>query len=362
METFWNKGADNAMGPTARLGFSFCAGHIMKVVDLFLQMAGRLAAPSGAQARLPIVFYHRVLPSPDPLLPDTPDVRLFDVHMKTLSRVFRVVDLEEGVAALRAGTLPSRAVCITFDDGYRDNCEIALPVLRKHGVTATFFVASGFLGDGRLFVDTVVESIRRLPAGNVDLGWFGLGIQPVHDAASRLALIDKLVADVKYRRLDSREEACDRIARLVKEPLPTDLMMSPEQLRAMHRAGMSVGGHTLDHPILAVLHPEEARRQIADDRAAIAAIVGSPPSFFAYPNGRIQRDFSASHVGLVREAGYAGAVTTDVGCASSSSDPFLLPRQSPWQQTSLRLAAGIARTMRSKSDGRRPGAFTPASA
>jgi peptidoglycan/xylan/chitin deacetylase (PgdA/CDA1 family) len=334
----------------------------MKVVDLFLQMAGRVAAPSGAQARLPIIFYHRVLSQPDPLLPDTPDVRLFDIHMRTLSRVFRIVSLEEGVAALRAGTLPSRAVCVTFDDGYRDNYEIALPVLQRHAVTATFFVASGFLGNGRLFADTVIESIRRLPAGKVDLGWFGLGIQPVHDAASRLALIDRLVAEIKYRRLDSRKEACDRIAHLSKQPLPDDLMMSPEQLRAMHRAGMSVGGHTLDHPILGVLHPEDAQRQIVADRADIAAIIGTPPSFFAYPNGRVNRDFGASHVALVRDAGYAGAVTTDAGCASSSSDPFLLPRQSPWQRTPLRLAAGIARSMRSRSDGRQPGAFTPASA
>ena len=334
----------------------------MKVVDAFLKMAGTLATPSGAQARLPIVFYHRVLAQPDPLLPDTLDVRLFETHMKTLSRIFRVVGLEEGVAALRARRLPSRAVCVTFDDGYRDNYEIALPVLKKHGITATFFVASGFLGGGRLFVDTVIESIRRLPTGTVDLGWFGLGMQPVHDLPSRLALIDRLVADVKYRSLDSRAEACERIAHLSGERLPDDLMMSHEQLRAMHRAGMSVGGHTLDHPILSVLHPQDARRQIAEDRAAIAAIIGTPPSFFAYPNGRIQRDFDGAHVAQVREAGYAGAVTTDVGCASSSSDPFLLPRQSPWQQTSLRLAAGIARAMRSRSDGRQPGAFTPASA
>ena len=337
-------------------------GRTMMVVDSILQMAGRMTAPTGAQARLPVVFYHRVLLQPDPLLPDTPDIRLFEIHMKTLSRIFRIVSLEEGVAALRDRRLPSRAVCVTFDDGYRDNYEIALPVMKEHGVTATFFVASGFLGGGRLFVDTVIESIRRLRAGPVDLGWFGLGMQSVHDMPSRLALIDRLVADIKYRRLDSREEACERIARLSGEPLPDDLMMSPEQLRAMHRGGMSVGGHTVDHPILNVLHPEDAQRQIADDRAAIAAIIDTPPSFFAYPNGRIHRDFDASHVAQVREAGYTGAVTTDVGCASSSSDPFLLPRQSPWQQTSLRLAAGIARSMHSKSDGRQPGAFTPASA
>jgi len=332
----------------------------MQIVDLFFRMASRLVAPTGADARLPIIFYHRVLDRRDPLRPDTPDVRLFDIHMSTLARLFTVVSLDQGLQALRAGTLAPRAVCVTFDDGYRDNIEAALPILRKHRLVATFFVASGFLGGGRMFVDTVIESVRRVPAGPLDLRWFGLGICRVDDAASRLAVIARLVADIKYRNLASREEACERVAALAGDPLPDDLMMTPEQVAALGRTGMSIGGHTAHHPILGCLGPREAKQEIEQDRDRLAAIVGSPPRFFAYPNGRYGRDFDHSHVAMVREAGFDGAVTTDVGCAASHSDPFLLPRQSPWQQSSLRLAAGITRSTRVKGDGRQAGALAAA--
>jgi peptidoglycan/xylan/chitin deacetylase (PgdA/CDA1 family) len=244
-------------------------------------------------------------------------------------------------------------MCITFDDGYRDNFEVALPILQRHRLKATFFVASGFLGDGRLFVDTVVEAVRRLPVGPVDLGWFGLGTCQADGVGSRRALIGKLAANIKYRSLQSRQEACERIEALVDATLPADLMMTPEQLRSMHRAGMSIGGHTLDHPILACLDEPEARRQILLDRKLLTSITGTAPQLFAYPNGRLEQDFNDAHVRMVRDAGYAGAVTTDTGCAGLQSDPHRLPRQSPWQQTSLRLVAGIARAMHSQADERR---------
>jgi len=332
----------------------------MQIVDLFLRMASRMVTPTGPDARLPIIFYHRVLDRRDPLLPDTPDVRLFDVHMSTIARLFTVVSLDEGLQGLRAGTLAPHAVCITFDDGYRDNIETALPVLQKHRLAATFFVASGFLGGGRMFVDTVIESVRRVPAGPLDLRWFGLGTCLVDDTTSRLAVIDKLVADIKYRKLESRSEACERVASLAGDPLPDDLMMTPEQVAALRRAGMSIGGHTTHHPILACLGPREAEQEIVQDRDRLAAIVGSPPRFFAYPNGRYGRDFDDAHVAMVRDAGFDGAVTTDVGCAACRSDSFLLPRQSPWQRSPLRLAAGITRSMRVKGDGRQAGALAAA--
>jgi peptidoglycan/xylan/chitin deacetylase (PgdA/CDA1 family) len=331
----------------------------MLVVDSLLRTMSGLVAPAGPRARLPILFYHRVLEAADPLLPDVPDVRLFERHMSTLARIFNVIDLEEGIAALRAGTLRPRSVCVSFDDGYRDNVEIALPVLRQHRIPATFFVASGFLGTGRMFVDTVTEAIRRVPSGPLDLTWFGLGTRSVSHDASRLTLIDELVADIKYRNLESRADACARIAHLAGAQLPRNLMMSPEQLRILQRAGMAIGGHTVDHPILVCLGPEQARRQIADDRSALAAMIGEAPRLFAYPNGKPERDLTIEHARMVRDAGYAGAVTTAPGCAGPRSDPFMLPRQSPWQRTSFRLVAGIARSTRARSEGREPAFCEP---
>ena len=99
-------------------------------------------SPSGAQARLSILIFHRVLPRVDPLFPDEMDVERFDRVCQWLKGWFNVLPLDVAVRQLKSGTLLSRALAITFDDGYADNHDIAMQVLKKHGLTATFFIAT----------------------------------------------------------------------------------------------------------------------------------------------------------------------------------------------------------------------------
>jgi hypothetical protein len=128
----------------------------------------RWLAPAGSGGRLSIFIFHRVLPTPDALRPGDPDVPRFERIVEFLVRYFRVLPLSQALRALEKGTLPAAAACITFDDGYADNLVAAAPVLRRHGATATIFVATGFVGGGRMFNDTIIESVRALPAGEVD--------------------------------------------------------------------------------------------------------------------------------------------------------------------------------------------------
>ena len=313
-------------------------------IDLLLRLALGLAGHNGPDARLPILFYHRVLGEPDPLLPRTPDARLFALHMSTLSRLYKPVSLDEGVRQLRNGTLAPGSVCVTFDDGYRDNVEIALPILEQHRVPCTFFVSSGMLDGSSFFNDRIRESVRRLAAGHHDLGWAGLGNRQVDDTISRILLIDELAAAIKRLPLDERSVACERLSAVAKETHPVDLMMRPEDLLTLRRAGMTIGGHTVDHPILTALTPQAARAQIVDNRNALAQITGERPTWFAYPNGKPNDDYDISHVQMVREAGYEGALTTSWGAATNRSDDFQLPRISAWQQTRIRMAASLMRT------------------
>src|SRR5438067_12205090 len=107
--------------------------------------AGRLFTAGGA---LSILIFHRVTPAADPLLPDIPDAAAFERVVRLLVEHFNVIPLSEAAARLLRASLPPRALCITFDDGYADNHDVALPILARHGVTATFFIATGFLGGG----------------------------------------------------------------------------------------------------------------------------------------------------------------------------------------------------------------------
>ena len=89
--------------------------------------------------------------------------------MRWVKSVFNVIPLEEGVAGIKSGKLPPRALSITFDDGYANNATVAAPILKRLGLHATFFIATGFLDGGRMFNDTVIEAVRGYRGDMLDL-------------------------------------------------------------------------------------------------------------------------------------------------------------------------------------------------
>ena len=119
--------------------------------------------------RLSILIYHRVLARPDPLFPYEVDAKRFGQHLNLLKRFFTVIPLHDAVHLLARGKLPARAACITFDDGYADNAQVALPILQKHGMCATFFIATGFLDGGQMWNDKVID--RSKPWSCASLLW-----------------------------------------------------------------------------------------------------------------------------------------------------------------------------------------------
>lgn len=280
---------------------------------------------------LTTLIFHRVLPTPDPLFPREMDRARFDAAMQAVAQAFRVISLADAVQGLRQGSLPSRAMVITFDDGYADNEEIALPILQRHGLTATFFVATGFLGGGRMWNDTVIECLRRSPLDSVDLGAWGLGRLPLTSAEQRRQAIDRLLPKIKYLDLAAREQALANLRAVAGQPtLRDDLMMTRNQVQRLHAAGMGIGAHTVLHPILTSLPAAEAERELAQGKAALEAMIGAPVRHLAYPNGGPDRDYDSRHVAMARALGFEAAVTTATGVARPGDDLFQLPRFTPW--------------------------------
>jgi peptidoglycan/xylan/chitin deacetylase (PgdA/CDA1 family) len=304
-----------------------------------------MVAPGGAGARLSILIYHRVVPRPDPLLPDLPHGELFAQQMQLVRRWFNVLPLPEAVGRLRSGSLPPRALAITFDDGYADNETIALPILRRLQLTATFFVATGFLEGRCMWNDRVIEAIRTCTSTRLDLTKIGLGSFPVRTLGERRRTIDELLRMIKHRDQAERDDLAAAIASTAGCSSAPALMMSREQIRSLHRAGMTIGAHTVSHPILRVLKPARAREEIGRSREELEAIVGEPISLFAYPNGRPHRDYTAEHVAMARECGFAAAVTTAWGVATRHADRYQLPRFTPWDRSRWRFAARLARNL-----------------
>jgi peptidoglycan/xylan/chitin deacetylase (PgdA/CDA1 family) len=304
----------------------------------------RLLSPGGHRG-LSILIFHRVLRAPDPLFPGEVDAAEFTRQVSLLTRHFNVIPLLDAVRHARAGTLPPRAACITFDDGYADNAEVALPLLQRLGAHATFFVATAFLDGGRMWNDTVIELVRAAPGGSIDASALGLGVHAVDTLDQRRAAIKALIGQLKYLPMDERLEQVSRLAASVPYALPEQLMMSSEQVRQLHRAGMGIGAHTANHPILAALPPEAAQAEIAAGRQALETIIGAPVPLFAYPNSKPGSDYRAEHVAMVKAMGFEGAVSTAWGASRGPHDVFQLPRFTPWDRSPLRYLLRLARNL-----------------
>jgi len=320
-------------------------------------LCGTAPAPT-----LSVLIYHRVLTRFDPLRPGEPTNAQFEARMRWLKANFDVVSLADGVAGLRNRSLPRRALAITFDDGYRDNHDIALPILVGAGIPATFFVATEYLDGGRMFNDTVIEAIRTIDAPVLDLEADGLGVHSLADDAAREAAVRRLLPQVKYLPQARREAVADLIARLAPAPLPNDLMMSSEQVHALRAAGMDVGAHTRTHPILTAISASQARDEIVNGRKRLESITGDRVSLFAYPNGQPNVDFTAAHVAMVREAGFSGAASTAWGAAHAETDLFQLPRFTPWDRSDWKFGLRIASSRWSSDAHFVDGAQTPSTA
>ena len=307
-----------------------------------------LLSPAGRHGRLSILIFHRVLPQVDPLFPGEVDASRFDTLCAWLRADFNVLPLDEAVRRLDSGSLPVRAACITFDDGYADNCTHALPILQRHGLPAIFYIATGFLDGGRMWNDTVIESIRRAPQTSLDLGALGiegLGRIELGSLPARRAAIDRILVAIKHKRADERLALTERLATQAGAPLPDDLMMRSDQVRQLRAGGMLVGAHTVSHPILATLSDDEARHEIAACREHLQSLLGEPVMHFAYPNGRPGADYNDESVRIVRELGFDSAVSTAPGAARSPTDRFQLPRFTPWDRTRGRFNLRMARTL-----------------
>jgi peptidoglycan/xylan/chitin deacetylase (PgdA/CDA1 family) len=222
---------------------------------------------------------------------------------------------------------------VTFDDGYADNVTVALPYLRRRGIPATFFLATAFVDGGRMWNDSVIETVRRVRGDTLDARCLGLGMLAVSSVDLRRKAIRSLLEAIKYLPLEERQERVEELGSQVSGDLPPDLMMTAEQVRCLRTSGMDVGAHTVSHPILAKLDSERAGIEIGECKSRLEAITGTPVTLFAYPNGKPGRDYRAEHVGMVRRLGFEAAVSTAWGVAHAASDPFQLPRFTPWDRT-----------------------------
>jgi peptidoglycan/xylan/chitin deacetylase (PgdA/CDA1 family) len=306
-------------------------------------------SPAGERGRLSVLIFHRVLPVPDPIFPGEVDAAAFDSICQWMKSWCNVLPLDRAVQQLQSRSLPERAAAITFDDGYADNRTVAQPILARHGLSASFFIATDFLDGGRMWNDTVIESVRLCPAAQIDLsslprpdGTGHLGQHAISTPEEKRHAIAAIIGQIKYLPVAQRQVLTGQIAACAGVRPPDDLMLTSQQVREMRQAGMQIGAHTRSHPILAKLDAHAAQVEISESRRFLEELLGERIGLFAYPNGKAGTDYSSESVQIVRDLGFDAAVSTTWGASRADTDLFQIPRFTPWDRSKLRFGGRFA--------------------
>jgi peptidoglycan/xylan/chitin deacetylase (PgdA/CDA1 family) len=250
----------------------------------------------------------------------------FRAQIRLLSKAGRVVSLEEGMRRLGEGTLGPRGIALTFDDGYRDNLDVAAPLLESHGLPATVFLVPEFLSGTR---DPWWERLAwALEQGRPDgVRWRGQSY-PTADGTQRLASYQALSAALKRLDQAARSVALDEVVALA-EPAGTfpthELMLDWEGARGLLRRGIGIGGHASGHAVLANESAEAQREDLAACRRAFDERLGLDVATLAYPNGG-PGDFNGDTVAAARAAGFRYAATGVDGWNGPATPPYELHR------------------------------------
>ncbi len=259
----------------------------------------------------------------------------FDGQMAVLAQRFNPLPLSELCAGLDRGELPPRAVVVTFDDGYANNLEAALPSLAAHGVPATLFVATGYIGERREYWWDELERLVAVGVAGHAAPWLELvaGERRLGCAMDASGPAVQGIAEwLKAQPVDSVEDVLGQLRGWagvdgVPAPRATHRPLTLDELREIAASPqIEIGAHTSRHPRLGSQNPGVQRDEIERSRSDLAAWLGAAPASFAYPFGNPDGDYSAASVALVRAAGFACAVSGAPGLTGPGSPRYELPR------------------------------------
>ena len=295
-----------------------------------------------------ILMYHRIASAPvDPWdLCVSPEY--FEEQVRYISENFQVVTMCELTARARTNESLRNYIAITFDDGYRDNFTAAKPILEKYNVPATFYLTTRFTADRKSFwwdeLEQLILTTTRLPEKitlrighnnfTADLGaahilsdtaekeiseWhYG---HPLYNA--RLKLFYDLWAAIRPASITEQHRVMHELQAWADTDIHLPPLMNEAQVKQLSNASLlEIGAHTVNHPALGHLSPEEQRHEIQESRSVLESIIGKPITGFAYPYG----DLNEYTPGITQKLGFDYAASTREGHVTHGCNLFDLPR------------------------------------
>ena len=251
-------------------------------------------------APMPIVgvvtFHHIHDTEGDASYPYDPDVadatpRQFRRHLETLARIGTPIGIAELLRGIDGGALPPNPLMITFDDGYRSCHDVALPILRELGIPATFFIATSFVAERKLYWwERIALALGGARRPRTQLTYPRVIDIDARDPGTRRVLCDLVKNTWCLDIARFLEELCRALevewSSAIEAAHADQLIMTWDQVRALAGAGMAVESHTRHHHVLDTLDDATLRDELVGSREDLEREIGRPVRAIAYPVGR----------------------------------------------------------------------------
>jgi peptidoglycan/xylan/chitin deacetylase (PgdA/CDA1 family) len=293
-----------------------------------LRAASRFFPPAAV-----ILSYHSITEEPlltDHILGISRARASFEEHVKVLAQKFSPVTIEDVAQFAKSGRkLPPRAVAVTFDDGFADNYEVALPILNRYSVPATFYIMVDAVQNGTLpwycRLRYAFNTTRKPEWNDPETSRAHALVSPEQRKAAMVAAWEvgaRLTGDVQQRFIGGVEQV------LEIEPVKAEhgFMLNWDQVRSLKKAGHTIGAHTLSHPNVAQVSESEARSEIAGSKKRLEEEIEAPVDHFSYPHPALNPQWSQQTLNITREAGFKSAALTTCGPVHAGDEALALKR------------------------------------
>jgi peptidoglycan/xylan/chitin deacetylase (PgdA/CDA1 family) len=297
--------------------------------------SGAVRVASGLTAKgVAILMYHSVVDDPDAhreiLGGIGHSTSVFEQQVELLAREFHPISLEEAMLFVQGqGDVARRSVVVTFDDGYADNYQVAMPVLNRVGVPATFYIT----------VDCVEQ--KKLPwPSRLRFALFTTRHAAWLDPDGQSWSLQESV--LRSKAFDRASEYCSQLAGIEQDQFVAStecqlhstlaqgpLMMTWDEVRATVKQGHIIGSHSLSHPNMAHINEDALQRELTESKKILERELGVPVVHFSYPCPALQPHWSERTVQMSQQSGYQTAVTTNGGLARRNDNPLQLKRIRP---------------------------------
>lgn len=308
------------------------------------KITNRIKRPSPVGA---ILMYHHIRHRPvDPWETCVSEAH-FKAHLEVLKEMYDVLPLSDFQQIFTTKTNKRKKIFITFDDGYRDNYESAVPELNRKDFSATFFIPTQILSNPAFFWWEIIDHLFwehedlpeqiHLNCGNqsfdkvlpppvfarqpqLEKGWSANNASP---PSARCHFYLELCSWIKERTPRDQQSIARQLLYLCKkQPIGGEQKMTTAQICQLPALNFEIGAHTIHHPALGLQSYEVQQKEIADSKSELEKLTGIPVIALAYPHGHYNSDTQA----ITRKSNFQLACTTEYGYLSKRYDPFALPR------------------------------------